>query len=447
MTDDHPTPEMLDRLLAGASSSDESTRVLAHLLGRCETCSRYVRGALARAGRPPGGPGAYDQAFAGSLTRSSDGIASVHADQLEAAALWATIEGTPQPLRGRLIASDPRYHTWAIASRFLDAAAETHWQDSPGRLAACRLALAIAERLPTAAYPPGLTHDLLARALGSLADALRLAHQLDAARAALRQAGLALQRGTGDDLERAALLRVGASVDLASGDPAAAAQLLRRAASVYRLYGDGHEEGRTLKRLALVVGHDDPAQGAGLAQRALDLIDPVREPRCELAARHALVWFLNDRGLGWEALDLLERTRPLYLLCRESQPRLTLPWLEARICRGLGRLDAAARGLAAVWHDFREAGFRQELTLVCLDLAEVYIAQEKARQASRLLRAFRPTLARWRMHEDGIARWLLLIDAAPVEPATAQALTREATRYYRRTWPRLVPLAAGAAAD
>jgi hypothetical protein len=41
------------------------------------------------------------------------------------------------------------------------------------------------------------------------------------------------------------------------------------------------------------------------------------------------------------------------------------------------------------------------------------LAQEKARQAVRLLRAFRPTLARWRMHEDGIARWLLLIDAAP----------------------------------
>ncbi len=37
----------------------------------------------------------------------------------------------------------------------------------------------------------------------------------------------------------------------------------------------------------------------------------------------------------------------------------------------LGRLDAAARGLAAVWHDFREAGFRQELTMVSLDLAEV----------------------------------------------------------------------------
>jgi hypothetical protein len=139
VTDDHPSPEMLDRLLAGASTSEESTRVLAHLVRHCETCSRYVRDALARAGRPPGGLGAYDQAFAGSLRRSSAGIAGIHADQLEATALWATLEGTPGPLRGKLIANDPRYHTWALASRFLDAAAETHWQDSPGRVATCSL--------------------------------------------------------------------------------------------------------------------------------------------------------------------------------------------------------------------------------------------------------------------------------------------------------------------
>jgi hypothetical protein len=137
VTDDHPSPEMLDRLLAGASTSEESTRVLAHLVRHCETCSRYVRDALARAGRPPGGLGAYDQAFAGSLRRSSAGIAGIHADQLEATALWATLEGTPGPLRGKLIANDPRYHTWALASRFLDAAAETHWQDSPGRGRRC----------------------------------------------------------------------------------------------------------------------------------------------------------------------------------------------------------------------------------------------------------------------------------------------------------------------
>jgi len=64
---------------------------------------------------------------------------------------------------------DPRYHTWPLAARFLAAAGETHWQDGPGQVAVCRLALAIAERLPEAAYPPGFTYDLVAHALGGLA--------------------------------------------------------------------------------------------------------------------------------------------------------------------------------------------------------------------------------------------------------------------------------------
>jgi hypothetical protein len=51
VTDDHPTPETLDRLLAGASTGEDSARALSHLAERCETCSRQVRGALARAGR------------------------------------------------------------------------------------------------------------------------------------------------------------------------------------------------------------------------------------------------------------------------------------------------------------------------------------------------------------------------------------------------------------
>jgi hypothetical protein len=38
-------------------------------------------------------------------------IPAIHAEQLEAAALWATIEGTPEPRRGKLLASDRRYHS------------------------------------------------------------------------------------------------------------------------------------------------------------------------------------------------------------------------------------------------------------------------------------------------------------------------------------------------
>jgi hypothetical protein len=445
----HPTPDILDRLLTGTVTDAESRWVVQHLVARCDVCSRYLRGALAAiAALDPRAPaGRYDAAFAVAMDRSAAGLAAIRAEELETTTLWAQIRDTPPARQLGLILGDPRYHTWTLAERFLEAAAEFHWVDTPSGLHACRLALAIAERLPAAAYPAGLRHDLRARALAGLADALRLDRQLDAARVTVGEAWAALREGSRDPLERAALLRVEAALELAAGDPARAAALLRPAVGIYRRYGDRHQEGRTLQKLARAVGHEDPAQGVALADRALALIEPGREPLLELAARHVLIWSLNDCGLPLEALDLLERSRPLYRQCKETEPQLMVAWLEARIWRRLGRLDLAERGLAAVWHDFHQAAFPQELTLVSLDLAETYIARGKTRHAVRLLRLFHRTLGSWRMHPEGLAAWLLLVEAAAGEAARAQALTREAALYFRQAWSRPVPFAAGRALD
>jgi tetratricopeptide (TPR) repeat protein len=439
LTEDHPPPEMLDRFLAGMSSNNEARQVVGHLAGFCEICSPYVRGAATRRARPAEGPAGYDAAYATGIARAEAGLSAIRNEQLEAAALWARIEGTPEPMRLPLIAQDPRCHTWALASRFLDQAAEFHWQDSPCGLESCRLAVAIAERLPASVYPQGLTHDLHARALAALADALRLGSQLDAAKATLRQARTVLARGTGDGLERVSLLHVEAGLQLTLGNPPAARRLLRRAANICRLYGDRHREGHALQKLALAVGYEDPGRATGLAETALELLDPGREPRLDLATRHALAWFLNDCGLGWEALGVLEQSRALYSLCRDSQARLMLPWLEARICRTLGRLAEAERGFSGAWHRFHDAGLRQELTLVSLDLAETYLAQGKTRHAVRLLKSFQGILAAGRMHAEGIGAWLLLVEAAAGETLCAQQVLRQAASYYRRAWRRELP--------
>ena len=168
-----------------------------------------------------------------------------------------------------------------------------------------------------------------------------------------------------------------------------------------------------------------------------------REPLLELAGRHLLSWFLNDCGHSTRALDELHRAAPLYRLCRDTEPHLLRPWLEARICRGLGELAAAERGLVAVWHDFHMAGFARDLTLVSLDLADTYLAQAKPRHALRLLKTFHTTLAHLQMHPEGMAAWLLLIQAAAGETAAAQALTRRAALYFRRAWKRPMPFAPG----
>jgi hypothetical protein len=411
---EHPTREVLEGLLMGELAEPEAGRVMAHLASGCEVCRPFLREVLGPVGTEERAAG-YAAALFRSEVRSRAGVAAARADQLEAAALWATVEGTPPAQRWRLVTEEARFASWALGERLLAEARRCGWQDGPGAMAACRLAVAIAERLPAAAYPGGLAEDLRGRALGALAEALRVEGRLEEAAAALGAAWEAVGAGTGDPLERAGLLRVAANLALARGESGTAAALLRRAVVVYRRCGEGHLEGRALRRLALAVGHEDPAEGARLAERAVALVGAGPEPRTELLARHALIWFLNDCGMGWRALEELEQSRGLYAQCGECEATLMLPWLEARICRGLGQLEAAERGLAAVWHDFWEAGFPQELTLVTLDLAEVYLAQGKRRHAVRLLRVFGGMLREWRADGEAVGAWAGLVEAVREE--------------------------------
>jgi tetratricopeptide (TPR) repeat protein len=467
---DHPSTEMLDQLLADTLGDGEARWMLAHLLGRCKPCVRAMRAALdrwrvrpavanvpgrsdpaevANVGEPldsagSDGPGSYDGIATRSVERSAADAAAIGVQQLEAAGLSAILDATPRSRRLELIAADRRFHSWPLASRLLDAAAEFHWQEAGQGLEECRLALAIAERLPAASYPDSLTGDLLARAHGALADTLRLAGRLPAARKSLERAWQAIEIGTGDPLEQASLLRLEADLQLTLGDGAAAAALLRPAGSIYRLYGERHHQGRTLQKLAVAIGQDDPAQGAEIAERALALVEAGRDPRLELAARHTLIWFLNDSGRAWQALDLFERWRALYHKCGDSEPQLLMPWLEGRICRRLGELAGAERRFAEAWHRFRSAGFRQEQTLVSLDLAEVWMAQGKIRPALRLLRRCEESLRDWRMHREGMAAWVVLLNAAAAADGDlerAQGLLREAAQYFRRAWRRALPFA------
>jgi hypothetical protein len=437
---DHPTPRSIDQFVAGELTGPAGETVLRHLLGGCLDCSIYARGILerrtTRAGAPPGG---YEAAFELGAKRTAEESAEVLAERLRATTLWAILESKPHERRLALVAGDRRYHSWALAARLLEVAADLHWR-GPGRaVEATRLAVAVIDHLQPGAYPPGLVHDLRGRALGGLANALRLGEDYAAARAAFTAAWDELAQGTGDPLERAHLFYLEATLLLAAGDFGGAADQLRPAAHLYRLYGDAHQESRILRTLALATGYLDPLQGVALARQALQLVHRCRDPRLELSIRHALIWFLNDGGSPREALALLDRSRELYRQFESAQPRLCQTWLEARIIRSLGEPAAAERTLVAVWHDFRSAGFNQDLTLVSLDLAEAYIAQGKVRHALRLLKSFQLTLRAWRMHANGLAAWLLLQEAAATEAARAQALTRDASLYFRQAWRRPFP--------
>ncbi len=110
---------------------------------------------------------------------------------------------------------------------------------------------------------------------------------------------------------------------------------------------------RPLSRLALAIGHERPSAGAASAQRALALTEPGRDVHLDLATRHALIWFLNDGGMGWPALACSTiragstgRWPTVSTVRLNQDERTTSRRWRRRGCRGAGRAAAARAGSA-----------------------------------------------------------------------------------------------------
>jgi tetratricopeptide (TPR) repeat protein len=296
--------------------------VVRHLLDCCPQCLelalkigqteglRFIEGEF-QSGHLQEGADAYSEAFMEAL-RSPDETAMREAqERLRGIGLWASVEKRPQEVRLVLLRSDPRFQTWGFFERLLEKCRQAAFVDPVQSVDLAHLALAVIEAMETGGRSPALAEGR-SRALGLLGNAKRLAADFQGSEQAFRDAQAALIEGTRDPQEEANLLCLQASLWRDLGEFEKAVAILDQAITIYRDLGEPHLEGRALLKLADSLGHIEPGRGIQVAQEALALIDPSREPRLDLCGRHALAWFLNDAGQSREALTLLEISRPLY---------------------------------------------------------------------------------------------------------------------------------------
>lgn len=131
---------------------------------------------------------------------------------------------------------------------------------------------------------------------------------------------------------------------------------------------------------------------------------------------------------------MLDLSRPLYAQFKDPWTQTRLHWLEGKISRSLGDLAGAEETFKRLWFDLQEPVYAHELTLLSIDLAEVYVARGKHEEALDLIEEFVPLLREWGMHTEG-ALWLLMRKA--VEEGRAEsALFRSMVEYLHRAWHR-----------
>jgi tetratricopeptide (TPR) repeat protein len=442
MEDEHFPRETIERFMEAELSREETREIVRHLLARCRVCLAAVGAAArrndlmsGREGGPAAAPGVYDEIFDRILDGTEETKLRLARERLRAGGQWAALEGHPQARRLVMIHNDRRLQTWGLYERLLEECRQMGRRDPAEAVNLAALALAVIEHLDPGTFGPERLADFRSTALAALANARRLARDFEGAREAFREAWAALEGGADDPLEEASLVSLEASLLCDLGELEEAARLLERALALYREGGDLHYQGRTLLQQAMAVGSLDPAKGVELVEEALVLIDAVREPRLELCARHNLSWLLNDSGQAREAMAMLETSRSLYAQFADAWTRILLHWLEARINRSLGDLPEAESTFKRLWQKLRERGFQHELTLLTIDLVEVYVLQGKFEEAIELVEAFHPLLEEWGMHGEGLAFWRILRDALAARKVEA-GVFRRTSLYYRRAWQR-----------
>jgi tetratricopeptide (TPR) repeat protein len=429
---EHPSAASLQSFLLGDLPPWAVKTVVAHLAHGCGRCEARVE-TLARRlfGDGTAAPAvsseeeydrAIDRAFATAL--------AAHAAHCADTASGAPAED-PIPLESELLArawSLPKPPHPASAAGAAGPAGRSREAQVCERLLAqsraCRLddpqrmvdfarrACFAAENLDPGRYGEETVLDLQARTLAELANAHRVADDLEQADDCMRQAVLRSALGSGDPLLLARLMDILASLCCHRRELETAIELLDAVYAIYRDQGDEQRAGRALISKGLYTGYaNDPRQALVLLTEGFERIDPARDPELALAAVHNILFCLVEVGRSREARPLLERFRPLYERYGGRLTGLKLRWVEGKIAVGCGEPEEAARSFAEVRQGYEEAGLGTACALVSLDLAAVWLRQGKVAPARQLVEQAIATFRAQRIDREALAALLLLRDA------------------------------------
>ncbi len=432
----HVSEGLMERFLRTDVTQREAGQVVRHLLGGCPACTGLAH-RLAVSSGTSDEEGAYEQVFARALAHATEAERELALGRLRGWGQWTSLEALTPQERFALVESDPRFHTWGLYDRLLEASRWYLRTEPAEAVDIVSLAILVAGRLDPAKVGKERIADLQAGAWAALGNVKRIAEDFEGSRQAFNEAWRMIEQGTGDPIEAAHVTTLEASYMKDIGEFEVAESALEEALQTYRKAQDTHRQGRTLLKIGEIIGHVEPERGIDHIRKALALVDAQREPRLNLCAQHALAQFLSDSGHPEEGLTVLERARPLYRQFHDELTQLRLHWVEGKIAHCLGDLSSAESIFGHLWDEFRARDLHQEVVLVSIELAQVLVKKGEPARAAELAAQCYSIMANWGLHRDALAAWLVFQDAL-AQGRAVTGLFQKVEEYYRRHWVRPV---------
>ena len=426
MKDTHPPLETLAKWLTGDLPYEDLLKLVEHFVTRCPPChTRYKE--LLRLKR--------------EVEHWDERVAVFEGQQ--APELFDQISALPFDEQLSMVRDDESFQSWGFCQLLLKKSLEAAFEDPARAVNLADLAVKISQYLDDA-YDPYWVLDLRAKASAYLGNARRVLGELRSAESAFRDAqGFLAESMTGNIQVEAEVLDLKASLRREQRSFEDALKLLDRAAALYQELDDSHRVGRALIKKAKVLEESGALDEAiELLPRALDLIDPEREPRLLVYGRHNLVGFLLAAERFEEAARLLPAVQDLFRRIAKPLDLIRLRWAEAKIAAGLGNRELAEEAFREVREAFFDHQMGFEAALVSLDLAVLYAHEGRTQELKRLAAELMPVFESRDVHREAIAALVMFQHAAEEERLTAQ-LAENLAASLRREWRVPVKAVAG----
>jgi tetratricopeptide (TPR) repeat protein len=325
-------------------------------------------------------------------------------ERAEAPHLYAEILQHPVERRILLVRNCPRFNTWGFCEILLYRSWEENFKDPVLGESVALLAVEVLDHLEASSYGAEALEDLRARAWAHVANARRIQMNFEGAEEAFAFAFSFLKLGTREPMEKAMLLDLKASLLTQQRRFSTALGLLGRSVAIFLDVGETHRAGRSLVKMSTVhsVG-GEPEKAISLLHRALKLIDPAREPRLLLIAWSNLIDNLTETGQFMEAQKLLMKARPLYKRFARPESQNIRRWIEGKIARGLGQIDQAESLFLAARGGFVLADAAYNTALVSLDLASLYVDQDRMAELKRIAEETVSIFSSRQIHREALA--------------------------------------------
>lgn len=411
MEHEHLNQDSLNRLLAVDRTEDQN-RSLLHQLAICPECYRvggYVLD-LHRDGHLPLNFGVLDV----ELARS----------RAEAPFLWESLRQLPQARRISLAQGRNPFLSWGFCELLCRTSRRLAGRDPEQSAETAELAVLVAEGLSEeGAAEERWLYQLRSLAWAHLGNARRVRGDLSKAESDFGVSDQwwdAGDEGTGDALGyRPVILDLKASLRTTQGRLREAHKLLDEAHDLYIEAGEPHLAGRTLikKGYAFIENHE-PDQAIPLIQKAEGLIDPAREPRLLLCARHNLLDNLSKAGRFAEARGMLPQVQELSRAAGSGLDHVRLRWIEARVAAGLGEAGEARAAFSEARQGFLGQGIAYDAALVSLEFAVALLQEGRTHEVRELAAEMIPIFQSQEIHREALAALAVFQAAAAFDQAT-----------------------------